>query len=93
MRALNTLEQRLDAMMKEKDLPPFIYGPIKREELVRTGSVVLHEHYFDNLGGDGKAAGAVLGAINQWFRRLRANGQASFRTPACRSPAARGGPC
>ena len=67
VRALNTLEQRLDAMMKEKDLPPFIYGPIKREELVRTGSVVLHEHYFDNLGGDGKAAGAVLGAINQWF--------------------------
>ncbi len=67
VRALNTLEQRLDTMMKEKDLPPFIYGPIKREELVRTGSVVLHEHYFDNLGGDGKAAGAVLGAINQWF--------------------------
>jgi superoxide dismutase, Fe-Mn family len=54
-------------MMKEKDLPPFIYGPIKREELVRTGSVVLHEHYFDNLGGDGKAAGTVLDAINKWF--------------------------
>jgi Fe-Mn family superoxide dismutase len=67
VRALNTLEQRLDAMMKEKDLPPFIYGPIKREELVRTGSVVLHEHYFDNLGGNGKATGAVLDAINQWF--------------------------
>jgi Fe-Mn family superoxide dismutase len=67
VRALNGLEQRLDAMMKEKDLPPFIYGPIKREELVRTGSVVLHEHYFDNLGGDGKAAGAVLNAVNQWF--------------------------
>jgi len=67
VRALNGIEQRLDAMMKEKDLPPFIYGPIKREELVRTGSVVLHEHYFDNLGGDGKAAGAVLTAVNQWF--------------------------
>jgi Fe-Mn family superoxide dismutase len=67
VRALNALEQRLDAMMKDKDLPPFVYGPIKREELVRTGSMVLHEHYFDNLGGDGKAAGSVLDAIKQWF--------------------------
>ena len=67
VRALNGLEQRLDAMMKEKDLPPFIYGPLKREELNRSGSMVLHEHYFDNLGGDGKAAGAVLDAIKQWF--------------------------
>ena len=28
VRALNAIEQRLDAMMKEKDLPPFIYGPM-----------------------------------------------------------------
>ena len=54
-------------MMKDKDLPPFVYGALKREELIRTGSVVLHEHYFDNLGGDGKAGGAVLDAIKQWF--------------------------
>jgi Fe-Mn family superoxide dismutase len=67
VRALNTLEQRLDAMLKDKDLPPFIYGPLKREELLRTGSVVLHEYYFDNLGGDGKAAGAVSDAIAKWF--------------------------
>ena len=67
VRALNTLEQRLDVMLKEKDLPPFVYGPIKREELLRTGSLVLHEHYFDNLGGDGKASGAVLEAINKAF--------------------------
>src|SRR5690242_19195516 len=43
VKALNVLEQRLDAMMKEKELPPFIYGPLKREELLRTGSIVLHE--------------------------------------------------
>src|SRR4029453_8673566 len=41
VRALNALEQRLDAMMKEKDLPPFVYGPIKREAPVPTGSVRL----------------------------------------------------
>ena len=67
VRALNGIEQRLDSMLQEKDLPPYVYGPIKREELLRTGSVVLHEHYFDNVGGDGKAAGAVLEAINRWF--------------------------
>ena len=67
VKALNAVEQRLDAMMKDKDLPAFIYGDLKREELVRTGSVILHEDYFANLGGDGKAAGAVLNLIKHWF--------------------------
>src|SRR6267378_2509321 len=43
------------------------YGGVKREELVRTGSVVLHEHYFANLGGDGKVSGKALDLIKQWF--------------------------
>ena len=67
VKALNAVEQRLDAMMKDKDLPAYIYGDLKREELVRTGSVVLHEQYFANLGGNGKAAGTVLDLIKQWF--------------------------
>lgn len=65
VKALNAVEQRLAAMLADKDLPPYIYGDLKREELVRTGSVVLHEIYFGNLGGDGKAAGEVLNAIKQ----------------------------
>jgi Fe-Mn family superoxide dismutase len=44
VKALNVVEQRLAAMMKEKDLPAYIYGELKREELIRTGSVVLHEN-------------------------------------------------
>jgi len=67
VKALNAVELRLDAMMKDKDLPAYVYGDLKREELVRTGSVVLHEHYFANLGGDGKPGGAILESINQWF--------------------------
>jgi Fe-Mn family superoxide dismutase len=59
---LNAIEQRLAAMLPEKDLPPYIYGDLKREELVRKGSVVLHENYFANLGGDGKASGRRLRA-------------------------------
>src|SRR5882672_79299 len=67
VKALNVVEQRLAAMLGEKDLPPYIYGDVKREELVRTGSVVLHEYYFANLGGDGKASGKALDFIKQWF--------------------------
>ena len=65
--ALNVVEQRLAAMAKEKDLPAYIYGDLKREELIRTGSVVLHEKYFANLGGNGKADGNALKMIQQWF--------------------------
>jgi superoxide dismutase, Fe-Mn family len=67
VKALNAVEQRLAATLKEPDTPAYIYGDLKREELVRTGSVVLHEHYFANLGGDGKAAGKVLDLVKQWF--------------------------
>lgn len=62
VKALNAVEQRLGAMLSDKNLPAYVYGDLKREELVRTGSVVLHEVYF---GGDGKAAGDVLTAIKQ----------------------------
>jgi Fe-Mn family superoxide dismutase len=67
VRALNAVEQRLAALMKDKDAPAYVYGDLKREELVRTGSVVLHEQYFANLGGDGKPGGVVQELIKQWF--------------------------
>jgi superoxide dismutase, Fe-Mn family len=41
VKALNIVEQRLSALGREKDLPSYIYGELKREELLRTGSVVL----------------------------------------------------
>jgi hypothetical protein len=44
------VEGRLAAAMKDAELPPVVYGGLKREELHRTGSVLLHEHYFGNLG-------------------------------------------
>ena len=67
VKALNAVEQRLDVMLKEKDLPAYIYGDVKREELIRTGSVILHEHYFANLGGHGKASGKASDLIIKWF--------------------------
>jgi Fe-Mn family superoxide dismutase len=65
VKALNAIELKLAAMLQEKDLPPYIYGDVKREELIRTGSVILHDHYFGNLGGDGKAGDEILAAIKQ----------------------------
>ena len=72
------MEQRLDALGREKDLPPYIYGDLKRQELVRTGSVVLHELYFANLGGNGKADGPVKKLIEKWFDSYE-NWEAEFK--------------
>ena len=59
VRALNAVEQRLATATTDKDFPAVIFGGLKRVKLHRTGSVVLHEFYFDALGGDSKAEGSV----------------------------------
>jgi Fe-Mn family superoxide dismutase len=65
--ALNMAETRLAAAMADPDFSPLIYGDIKREQLHRTGSVVLHETYFGNLGGNGQAGGDVQQALTSAF--------------------------
>src|SRR6476661_7878715 len=67
VKALNAVEQHLAEMGKMKDMPAFLYGDLKREELIRTGSVVLHELYFANLGGNGKSDGSAAKLIDKWF--------------------------
>lgn len=79
--ALNVIEKRLAMAVADKDLPGYVYADLKREELVRTGSVVLHELYFANLGGDGKAGGDVLSALKQAFGSLE-QWEAEFRKTA-----------
>lgn len=81
VKALNAVEQRLATAMKDPDLPPYLYGGWKREELVRTGSVVLHEHYFANLGGDGKSSGSASALLGEWFGSAAA-WEAEFRRTA-----------
>ncbi len=82
VRALNETKRRLADALADRDLPPYIYNDLKREHLMRTGSVVLHELYFENLGGNGRAdddargwlAGA-FGQFDRWeaeFRRIAA---------------------
>jgi len=68
VKALNAVEQHLAGLASMSDMPAYMYGDLKREELLRTGSVVLHEMYFANLGGNGKADGSAARLIGQWFR-------------------------
>src|SRR6478609_842328 len=67
VKALAVVKKRLADAMGDKDLPPYVYNTLKREHLVRTGSVVFHEYYFDNLGGDGKAGAQERQIIGQAF--------------------------
>ena len=67
VKALAAVKKRLGEALADKDLPPYVYNDLKREHLLRTGSVVFHEHYFDNLGGSGKAGASERQSIAQAF--------------------------
>src|ERR1044072_4457307 len=81
VKTLNLVSERLRAAMSDADLPPILYGGLKREELHRVGSVVLHEQYFGNLGGDGKAGGDVLAGLKKAYGSYEA-WEAEFRRTA-----------
>jgi Fe-Mn family superoxide dismutase len=82
VKTLNAVKQKLAQALADKSTPPFAYDDLKREHLMRTGSVVFHELYFDNLGGNGKAdadlrkaIGASFGDFDTWeteFRKIGA---------------------
>jgi Fe-Mn family superoxide dismutase len=47
--------------------PNFVINGLKREELVASNSMILHEIYFDGLGGGAKASGPLADAIARDF--------------------------
>jgi superoxide dismutase, Fe-Mn family len=47
--------------------PNFVINGLKREELVASNSMILHEIYFDGLGGASKPNGALVDAIARDF--------------------------
>jgi len=80
--ALNLLRGRLKQALGDSNTPAYLYNGLKREQLLRTGSVVLHELYFGNLGGDGKAGAdlrariaASFGSFDAWESEFRKIGQ------------------
>ena len=64
--------------------PGFQLNGLKREELVATNSMLLHELYFDSLGGDGRtmvpamtlALDANFGSVDRWRAEFVAMGKA-----------------
>lgn len=47
--------------------PNFVINGLKREELIAANSMILHEVYFDGLGGAGKPGGTLAEAITRDF--------------------------
>lgn len=63
--------------------PNFLVNGLKREELIATNSMILHEVYFDSLGGASKPAGALsdaiardFGSLDRWHAEFSAMGKA-----------------
>jgi len=60
----------IGAQLAELDFakaPNFLINGLKREELIATNSMILHEIYFDGLGGSERPSGALADAIARDF--------------------------
>ncbi len=63
----------IGAQLAELDFvkaPNFIVNGLKREELIALNSMILHEAYFDSLGGGDAPKGALADAIDRDFGGL-----------------------
>jgi Fe-Mn family superoxide dismutase len=63
--------------------PGFVINGLKREELIAMNSMILHEAYFDSLGGGGTARGTLaeaitrdFGSVERWRTEFSAMGKA-----------------
>lgn len=77
LKNLNAVELELDKVTKAT--PGFQVSSLRERELTYANSVYLHEAYFQNLGGNGKAAGELakalatqFGSAARWEEQLRA---------------------
>jgi Fe-Mn family superoxide dismutase len=62
---LNKVEEELSRVRKET--PGYLVAGLRERELTYTNSLILHEHYFGNLGGNGKPDGAIAKALGDAF--------------------------
>jgi Fe-Mn family superoxide dismutase len=83
VKRLNAIHAQLQAL-DFASAPGFQLNGLKREELIATNSMLLHELYFDSLGGDGKtmvpamtlALDANFGDVDRWRAEFVAMGKA-----------------
>jgi Fe-Mn family superoxide dismutase len=81
VRRLGQIQQMLAGL--PQNAPGFQLKGLKMEELIATNSAILHEDYFGNLGGDGKASGSLqqalardFGSLAKWEQDFRATSTA-----------------
>jgi superoxide dismutase, Fe-Mn family len=82
VRRLNAIDGELAALDWDKT-PGFVLNGLKREQLIAANSMILHEAYFDALGGAGDPAGMLatalerdFGSVAAWKREFVAMGKA-----------------
>ena len=82
VRRLNAITTQL-AELDFAKAPIFAINGLKREELIATNSMILHELYFDSLGGDGISDGAIeeplkrdFGSVERWRAEFIGTGKA-----------------
>ena len=82
VKRLNAIEAQL-AELDFAKAPNFVINGLKREELVAANSMILHEIYFDGLGGGAGPTGALaeaiardFGSFDRWRTQFSAMGKA-----------------
>jgi superoxide dismutase, Fe-Mn family len=82
VKRLNAIDAEL-AGLDWKTAPTFVVNGLKREELIATNSMILHEHFFNAIGGDGQPSGALdeaikrdFGSVDRWRAEFSAMGKA-----------------
>ncbi len=66
VKRLNAITEQLAGLDFAK-APVFVINGLKREELIATNSMILHELYFDGLGESGGPSGKLADAIKRDF--------------------------
>ena len=66
VRRLNAIERDL-AALDPATAPVYVLNGLKREQLIAANSMILHEVYFDGLGGSGDPAGDLAQALERDF--------------------------
>ena len=82
VKRLNAITAQLEAL-DFASAPVFVINGLKREELIASNSMILHELYFDNLGPGDAPQGALrdalahdFGSVEKWAAQFSAMGKA-----------------
>ena len=69
VKRLNAITAQLESL-DFASAPVFVINGPKREELIATNSMILHELYFDSLGAEGKPNGVLHDAVVRDFGNM-----------------------